>query len=116
MATGTHQFLSRLSEGAAAFPAVASGVCRHARVSPKLPEIALDIKRIGDNEVAVVWRGRIMITPENRFDSDEIWNSMSDPPHRRAVRRKRTPLHFVSCVAALPWVYVLVELLRKRLL
>lgn len=75
----------------------------------------VSIKRIGDDDIAVVSRGRNMITPEDGFDSDDIWNSMSDPPHRQAVPSKRTQLLFVCTAAALPWLYPLAALLRERL-
>ncbi|HCP13750.1 MAG TPA: hypothetical protein DIT89_15555 [Planctomycetaceae bacterium] len=73
------------------------------------------IKRIGDDDVAVVSCGRNMITPEDGLDSDDIWNSMSDPPHRQAVPRKRTQLLFVRTAGILPWLYLVVPLLRERL-
>ena len=75
----------------------------------------IGIKRIGGDDVAAVLRGRNMITPEDGFDSDDIWNSMSDPPHRQAVPSKRTQLLFVCTAATLPWLYPLAALLRERL-
>lgn len=72
------------------------------------------VKHIGEDGTVVVSCGRNMMTPEKGFDSDDIWDSMSDPPHRQALRRKRTQLLLVCIVAALPWRYLAVTLLRER--
>ena len=72
------------------------------------------VNRIGEDGTVAVSCGRNMMTPEKGFDSVDIWDSMSDPPHRKALRRKGTQLLLVCTVAALPWLFLAVTLLRER--
>ena len=51
-----------------------------------------DIRRTDNNEVIVLSRGSNMVTPTLGYDADDISTSMSDPPHRKAMRRKQTQL------------------------
>lgn len=74
-----------------------------------------DMLRTDQNEVIVLSRGSNMVTPTIGYDSDDISTSMSDPPHRKAKRRKQTQLICTLTLAALPWLAVLFTAVRRRL-
>lgn len=76
--------------------------------------IKFDIKRTDNNELIVVSRGSNMVTPMTGYDSDDISTSMSEPPHRQAMRRKQTQLLCVLGLATLPWLVFLVTAVRQR--
>ena len=58
--------------------------------------------------------GSNMATPADGYDSDDISTSMSNPPHKRIMTRKRRQTLATLALAASPWLVVLAMYIRRR--
>lgn len=74
---------------------------------------AFDIRHTNNNEVIVVSCGSNMITPTASYDADDISTSMTDPPHKRAMRHKRIQLIGTFALATVPWLVLLFSAVRQ---